>query len=137
MVRPDDNFAYYGYILLFVDDCLCINHDAEGALRQLDKYFPMKDGSIGDPDIYLGAKLRKIQLDNVVDCWAMSPSEYIKEAVANAEIYLAKNFGGRKLSKRASAPWPTDHPAELDSTKELNPTLASYYQSQIGIYTGW
>ena len=46
----------------------------------------MKDGSIGDPDIYLGAKLRKVQLDSGVDCWAMLPSKYVKEAVANAEV---------------------------------------------------
>jgi hypothetical protein len=133
MIRPEDGFRYYGYILLYVDDCLCINHDAEHALRELDKYFPMKAGSIGDPDIYLGAKLRKVKLDNGVESWAMSPSKYVKDAVANAEIYLAENFGGRKLSKRASAPWPTDYAAELDDTKELDPTLASYYQSQIGI----
>jgi hypothetical protein len=65
-------------MLLFVDDCLCINHDAEKALRELDKYFLMKAGSIGDPDIYLGAKLRKVKLINGVESWAMSPSKYVK-----------------------------------------------------------
>jgi ribosomal protein L31E len=133
MVRPEDGFKYYGYVLLYVDDCLCINHDAERALQEIDKYFPMKAGSIGDPDIYLGAKLRKVRLTNGVEAWAMSPSKYVKDAVANAEIYLAENFGGRKLLKRASAPWPTDYVAELDTSKELNSTLASYYQSQIGV----
>jgi len=44
---------------LYVDDCLAIHHDAEGALLQIDKFFPMKAGSIGDPDIYLGSKLHK------------------------------------------------------------------------------
>jgi hypothetical protein len=31
MDRPEDGFKYYGYVLLYVDDCLCINHDAERA----------------------------------------------------------------------------------------------------------
>jgi hypothetical protein len=31
MVRPEDNFRYYAYILLYVDDVLCIHHDAENA----------------------------------------------------------------------------------------------------------
>jgi hypothetical protein len=61
----------------------------------------------------------------------MSPSKYVKDAVANAEIYLAENFGGRKLSKQASAPWPTDYVAELDTSRELNSTLALYYQSRV------
>jgi hypothetical protein len=28
-------------------------------LRDIDKFFKMKEGSIGDPDYYLGKKLRK------------------------------------------------------------------------------
>ena len=55
--HPDDGFKYYEYVLLYVDDCLAISHDATSVLEQLDKYFQMKPGSIGNPDIYLGAKL--------------------------------------------------------------------------------
>ena len=36
-VRPDDGFKYYAYILLYVDDCLCIHHHACGKLEKLDK----------------------------------------------------------------------------------------------------
>jgi len=54
VTRPDDGLTYYAYVLLHVEDCLCFHHDAENALYELDKYFPMKKGSIGDPDIYLG-----------------------------------------------------------------------------------
>ena len=32
------------------------------ALLEIDKLFKMKDGSVGDPDFYLGAKLRKTKL---------------------------------------------------------------------------
>jgi hypothetical protein len=65
MVRPEDGFKYYAYMLLYVNDVLCINHDAQKALYELDHYFMMKKGSIADPDIYLGGKLRKVQLDMV------------------------------------------------------------------------
>ena len=85
MVRPDDGEKYYSYMLLYVDDCLCIHHDAETALQQLDKYFQMKPGTIGDPDIYLGGKLRKVQLNNGVWAWGMSPSKYVQDAVRNSE----------------------------------------------------
>jgi hypothetical protein len=56
-VRPDDGFEYYAYVLLYVDDVSSISHDSEATLREIDKFFLMKDGSVGDPDIYLGSKL--------------------------------------------------------------------------------
>ena len=85
MVRSDDGFKYYAYILLYIDDCLCMHHNVEGALQELDHYFPMKPDSIGNPDIYLGAKLWQVQLNSGVYTWAMSPSKYMQDAVQNAE----------------------------------------------------
>jgi len=48
--RPDDGHKYYAYALLYVDDVLMAHHDALTALRDIDKFFKMKEGSIGDPD---------------------------------------------------------------------------------------
>ena len=56
----------------------------------MDKLFMMMKGSIGDPDIYLGARLRKVQLDNGVFAWGMSPEKYVQEAVRNVEEHLTK-----------------------------------------------
>ena len=70
---PNNGFEYYEYFLLYVDGSLVISHDAMAALDWMDKFFMMKKGSIEDSDIYLGAKLRKIQLENGVFAWGMSP----------------------------------------------------------------
>ena len=56
-IRPDDNFHYYLYILCYVDDILCIHHDAMLVLNRIHHYLPLKPTSVGDPDIYLGAKV--------------------------------------------------------------------------------
>ena len=133
MVRPDDGFKYYAYILLYVDDCLAISHNATAALQEIDHYFKMKEGSIGDPDIYLGSKLRLVTLENGVQAWSLSPSKYVQESVRNVREYVRKNFGGRSLPKRASGPWPRDYAAEMDTTPELGHDLANYYQSQVGV----
>ena len=61
-----------------MDDSLAISHDAIAALDRMDKFFMMKKGSIGDPDIYLGSKLRKVQLDNDVFAWGVSPAKYVQ-----------------------------------------------------------
>ena len=133
VIRPDDGFKYYAYILLYVDDALAVHHDAMAALIELDHYFKMKPGSIGPPNIYLGSKLRQVTLDNGVVAWSSSSSKYVQDAVANVEAYLMKNYDGRKLAKRCSGPWPNQYLAELDESPELSPTKANYYQSQIGV----
>ena len=132
-VRPDDDFEYYEYVLLYVEDSLAISHDAMAALDRMDKLFMMKKGSIGDPDIYLGAKLRKVQLDNGVFAWGMSPEKYVQEAVRNVEEHLTKEYGGRKLPKQATAPWPSKYVSETDTTPGLGPKEANYYQCKTPI----
>ena len=133
MVRPDDGYKYYAYMLLYVDDALAIHHDATSALDELGRYFQMKPGSVGDPDIYLGAKLQKIQLENGVEAWSMSSSKYVQDVVKNAETYLKENYDGWTMPKRVSGPWPRDYTSEIDDSPELDPTKANYYQSQVGV----
>ena len=132
IVRPDDGYKCYACMLLYVDDCLSIHYDATSALDELDWYFQMKPGSIGDPQYYLGAKLRQCTLPNGVMAWGMSFSKYVQEAVRNVEDYLRRNQQPG-LSKRATAPFPSGYAAELDDTRQLTPSEANYYQSQVGI----
>ena len=51
---------YYEYVLLYVDDALVISEFPTEALLQIDKYFPMIPGSIGEPAIYLGGEISKM-----------------------------------------------------------------------------
>ena len=132
-INPANNHKYYSYVLLYVDDVLCIHHDGVNTIKIIDKYFKMKDGSIGDPDMYLGAKLRKTRLPNGVEAWATSPSKYVNEAVKNVESYLAKEYDGRTLKRKAGAPFIPGYRPELDLSPELDSTQAQYYQSLIGV----
>jgi hypothetical protein len=51
--RPDDGVLYWAYILIYVDDILCVHHDPGYPLAKLDEYFKMKAGSIQVPTFYL------------------------------------------------------------------------------------
>jgi hypothetical protein len=108
MVRPDDNFKYYAYVLLYVDDVLVIGHDAMDILNKIDFYFKMKPDSKGDPDIYLGSKIRKFRMPNGVEAWVQSPSKYIQEGCKNVKQHIQKKYIA-SLPKGATAPFPRDY----------------------------
>jgi hypothetical protein len=40
--HPDDVVLYWAYILIYVDDILCVHHDPGAPLAKLDEYFKMK-----------------------------------------------------------------------------------------------
>ena len=79
--RRDDGTEYYEYLLLYTDDCLCVSEHAEMALREIDKYFDLKESSIGPPKIYLGGKVSKVTLPNGIWAYSFSSCQYVKEAV--------------------------------------------------------
>ena len=65
-LRPNKDHAgheFYEYVLIYTDDLLTIGKDPNMILRRIDKYFELKPRSIGPPDIYLGAKLRKVNVN--------------------------------------------------------------------------
>jgi hypothetical protein len=59
MTRPEDNMHYYAYILCYVDNILCIHHDPMSVTNEINGSLPMKPSAVGDPDIYLGTKLKQ------------------------------------------------------------------------------
>jgi hypothetical protein len=103
-------------------------------LGKINKYLPLKPDSVGDPDIYLGAKLRQTRLSNGVTAWALSPSKYVNQAVRNCETHLKDHYDGHySLPKRADNPFSMSYEPELDDSTPLDPDTASYFQSIIGV----
>ena len=74
---------YYSYTLCYVDDILVVHHDVRPALDHIDQFMKSKEGSVGNPDIYLGAKFKQFEMSNNVWCWSLSPSKYVQDAVRN------------------------------------------------------
>jgi hypothetical protein len=102
-------------------------------LARINSYLPLKPSSVGDPDIYLGAKLKQTQLANGVWAWSLSPSKYIQQAVANCATHLSQNFDGRhRIPKTADNPFPTTYNPDTDDSDILDPDRASFYMHLIG-----
>jgi hypothetical protein len=131
--HPDDGVLYWAYILIYMDDILCVHHDHGSPLSKLYEYFKIKGGSIQVPTFYLGAKLKKTVLSNGVVAWGVISSKYVQSAVQNVNEYTAALRGDQKLMKTASGPFSGGYKPDLDEIPELYPTRENFYQSQIGI----
>ena len=55
----------------------------------------MKPGSIGNPDVYIGATIKQMRLANGVMAWASSPSKYVQALVHTVTKYLT-NLGDER-----------------------------------------
>ena len=89
---------------------------------------------MGDPNIYLGYKLKKTRLANGVEAWGMSISKYVNQAVKNCASHLTKKFAKKyRIPARADNLFPTDYCANTDITEPLTPEYASFFQHLIGV----
>jgi hypothetical protein len=98
-----------------------VHHDPGTSLAKVDNNFKMNPGSIMEPDLYLGYKLKKTVMPNDVVAWGISSSKYVRTVVQNVQEYLKKT------------PFEVTYRAEIDESPVLGPKMANYFQSQIGI----
>ena len=58
-----DGYKYYGYLLLYMDDCLAVSENPGSIpLGEIGKNFDFKEYLIGPPSQYLGGKMRKAKI---------------------------------------------------------------------------
>jgi hypothetical protein len=126
--RPGaDNFRYHAYILCFVNNILCVHHDPM-SVHLINGYMPLKPSSVGDPDIYLGAKLKMTQLENGIWAWGLNPSKYVAQAVKNCAKHLTDKLNNCfRLPQRADNPFPYDYCPALDLSDPLDPECSLFY----------
>ena len=86
-VNPD-GFEHYKLVICYVENVLCMSHDAMSTMKGIQISFKLKDDKIGEPETYLGAGLSKMTTANGTECWSMSSEAYCKAAVTNFETKL-------------------------------------------------
>ena len=96
-------------------------------------YFDLNQESINPPYLYLGGRMRQLELHNGVKAWAFRSSKYVQDAVKNVEENL-NNYGKKPLpTKGHMNPLTSNYRPEIYLYPELEPQYGSYYQSLIGI----
>ena len=127
--------AYWEYVLVYVDDILCVSHEPQAFMDYIATKYTLKSGSVKEPDAYLGAEIRKYYIAESDDPskvrWAMSSDLYVKRAIQEVERELTQI--NQKLATRVTTPLSAGYRAEMDTTPELDAKRANYYQGQIGI----
>ena len=129
-VKPTGE-EYYEYLLVYVDDLLCVSHDTSSIMLEFSNLYRLKEGSVGPPSRYLGADIAKTYTPSGVPCWAMGSHSYFNNAIRIVNGYVRDS--GRKFRK-ASCPFHTaDYHPELDDSPLLDPAGIARYQELIGI----
>ncbi len=128
--KPDGT-PYWEFVLCYVDDLLVVSHDPKKVMDHFAKSYTLKPGSVGEPDIYLGSKIRRYTLGDGTQTWAMSSDMYVKRAIADVETELKKI--SQTLRSNVSTPMSSDYRPELDKSSELDPARANYFQGLIGV----
>jgi hypothetical protein len=131
--RPDNAFQRHLCMCCHVDDVLATCHNVMTQMQQINKKFPLKAGSVGDPNICLGAELRKVTLKNGVhQAQSMSLSKPVQEAVKNVKNCLQGKEPGRPWLKKVTTPFVKGCLPEIDLSPELGSEDAFCHMSPIG-----
>jgi hypothetical protein len=110
-VKPD-GFQYYESALCYVDNILSMLHDPKSTLLALTSIFKLKDDKIEEPDIYPGAQLGRM-IVNEVECWTMSAEKYVVASVKNVEESLPKR--GLRLPTKCYTPLASNYKPKLET----------------------
>jgi hypothetical protein len=135
-IRPaacKDGYKYYEMLLVYVDDALAISHEPKVLIDTIGEYYKVNHGSDKEPDIYLGANVKKVQMPDGREVWATSPCDYIKNAIKTVKGLLAEDREGYVLKNKVKNPFPMNYQPELDVSNELGPELSSCYLQHKGI----
>jgi hypothetical protein len=134
-VKPGGEL-YYEYVLVYVDDLLAISMNPMGIMDGIKKRYPLKKGSLKEPDQYLGAHIKQWKIldsdDPTKTRWAMSADLYIKSVRRDIEFRM--NSYEMRFATKASNPFSAQsYRPELDDTPELGDEQALWYMAIIGI----
>ena len=107
-------------------------------MAQMDEIqgkFTLKDGTVEEPKLYLGADVQKVDTDRSGKVrWGLSSTNYTAKAIAEVERVIGtEEYGFMYLPKNVKTPMSSGYRPELDPTPELNHTQQNCYQGLIGV----
>ena len=84
-------------IIVYANKILVVSKDTSTAIYYLEKSYVLIDGSMGPPEQYLVANIKKAQTANGSIMWETHSADHCKAAITNLEKYI--NTDGKRLLK--------------------------------------
>jgi hypothetical protein len=128
--KPDGS-KIYEYVLCYVDDCIFQGLDPMGFMDYLCTVYTLKDGTVQEPETYLGADVQRHEIADGQKAWAISSDTYVRRAVEEVGRKLEK--AGKQLKKKVVSPLASGYRPKLDASPELNKNQAIYFASLMGV----
>ena len=64
----DNKLKYYEYVLVYVDDVLCMSDQPMNTMKGIKYSFKIKNDKIEEPSMYLGAEISKMRNETNKEC---------------------------------------------------------------------
>jgi hypothetical protein len=104
--------------------------DQNETMQEIGRIYQLKEGSVGEPSMYLGANVGCVLDGDSNKMWYLSATDYIDGAL---KTVIANLPSGTKLKGKADRPLNISYHAELDTIPHLGTELIQRYQGYIGI----
>ena len=101
-------------------------------MDRIGKLYRLKDGSVGSPNLYLGAGIVKTN-NGERDMWTMSSDRYISAVIKNVEAYLEEKGERLRGKVKVGTPFASGYKPELETSGLLGNIEATKYQELIGV----
>lgn len=137
--KKADGTEYYSYILVYVDDVLCISENPDYYMDILRNEYRLK-GDPEEPNMYLGSDAKKFTITDesgvpIRQAWSLGSHSHVKKAVQVVHEILVKN--DLKFYKPKKVP---QHPfssqsyrPELDCSELCNDSEWEIFMSLVGV----
>lgn len=137
-MKDKDGNEYYSYLVVYVDDVLCIHKNPDEVLKLINRDYQLKSPPSA-PNMYLGADFAKYEIfddetNSIINAWSMSADSHIKKALDVIEDRMSRDNVRFRSKKTAESPFSSqDYRPELDTSELCNDDQVEFFQSLIGI----
>lgn len=137
--KKADGTEYYSYILVYVDDVLCISENPDYYMNILNNEYRLK-GEPDAPNMYLGSDVKKFTITDesgvpVRQAWSLGSYSHVKKAVQVVHDILAKDnlkfYKPKKVPQHAFS--SQSYRPELDCSELCNDMEWEIFMSLIGV----
>ena len=108
-------------------------------IQELHESYNVRENTIKPPDIYLGADIKLVTINDGTKAWTIGFETYVKGAVKNVKARLQGDgyrFNSKLSSTKYSAKQPfltTEYRPELDTLTKCNDEQTQFFQNIIDI----